>query len=357
MGLRFRKSINLGGGVRLNFGKSSVGVSGGVKGARVSINSKGRKTTSIGIPGTGISYVSTTQIGTKENKSVDSNLSEAITSNSPYIPSSGKIMIGSREYSQRYIKIISKFLIFSGIVLLLMSLLLMLATPLAGVIFLILAIFLIIIGRSYSRVIKASQNNNETVMDPNTNVQVKPSIKYGYVSRKKNVNEFVAIDVETTGLDPKNDKIVEISAVRFVNGQIADKYTSLVNPLIHISSEITQINCINNSMEKNSPTIEKILPEFLNFVGSSIVVAHNASFDLEFIAYNCSLINKEFLNSYIDTLSLCREHFNFENNKLVTVVKELNIIHTNEHRSESDAIAAGKVYLKCAEKVNNVALV
>lgn len=71
MGLRFRRSINLGHGLRLNFGKSGVGLSAGVKGARVSINSNGRKTTSVGIPGTGISYVKTEKMGGKQNDNSD----------------------------------------------------------------------------------------------------------------------------------------------------------------------------------------------------------------------------------------------------------------------------------------------
>ena len=73
MGLRFRKSINLGGGVKLNVSKKSVGISAGVKGARVSINSKGRKTTSVGIPGTGVSYVSTSNISKGKSNNTTTN--------------------------------------------------------------------------------------------------------------------------------------------------------------------------------------------------------------------------------------------------------------------------------------------
>lgn len=81
MGLRFRKSINLGGGVKLNVSKKSVGISAGVKGARVSINSKGRKTTSVGIPGTGVSYVSTSNISKgKSNNTTNNNKSNILVS-------------------------------------------------------------------------------------------------------------------------------------------------------------------------------------------------------------------------------------------------------------------------------------
>ncbi|SCI09783.1 DUF4236 domain-containing protein [Romboutsia sp. 1001713B170207_170306_H8] len=82
MGLRFRKSINLGGGVKLNVSKKSVGISAGVKGARVSINSKGRKTTSVGIPGTGVSYVSTSNIskGKSNNTTTNNNKSNILVS-------------------------------------------------------------------------------------------------------------------------------------------------------------------------------------------------------------------------------------------------------------------------------------
>ena len=79
MGLRFRKSISLGGGVKLNISKKSVGISAGVKGARVSVNSKGRKTTSVGIPGTGVSYVTTSSIS-KKNNSNNNNKSGVLIS-------------------------------------------------------------------------------------------------------------------------------------------------------------------------------------------------------------------------------------------------------------------------------------
>lgn len=78
MSIRFRKSINLGGGVKLNIGKGSVGVSAGVRGARVSVNSKGRKTTSVGIPGSGLSYVKTETIGAaKKQKNCEPQASSA----------------------------------------------------------------------------------------------------------------------------------------------------------------------------------------------------------------------------------------------------------------------------------------
>lgn len=80
MGLRFRKSINLGGGVKLNVSKKSVGISAGVKGARVSINSKGRKTTSVGIPGTGVSYVSTSNISKGKSNNTNNNKSNILVS-------------------------------------------------------------------------------------------------------------------------------------------------------------------------------------------------------------------------------------------------------------------------------------
>lgn len=83
MSLRFRKSINLGHGIRLNIGKKGVGISAGVKGARVSINSNGRKTTSVGIPGTGISYVKSEKIGNKKTKGSSPNSN---TENQNFVP-------------------------------------------------------------------------------------------------------------------------------------------------------------------------------------------------------------------------------------------------------------------------------
>lgn len=129
MGLRFRKSISLGGGVKLNISKKSVGISAGVKGARVSVNSKGRKTTSVGIPGTGVSYVTTSSIS-KKNNSSNNNKSGVLISELELTEEN--ILKRSNEYKR-----ISKALFIIAILLFIA------AFPLGAFVFLLSIVFIL----------------------------------------------------------------------------------------------------------------------------------------------------------------------------------------------------------------------
>lgn len=161
-------------------------------------------------------------------------------------------------------------------------------------------------------------------------------------------SEFVAIDIETTGLDAINDKIIEVSAVRYRNLVQTEQYTTLIKPDIHISSRITKINGITDDMVKDAPRIDRVLPELLTFIGDSILVAHNAVFDLRFLKRNSDAQGLQFTNSYIDTLPTCRNLFpEYENHKLPTILKNLNISVDRSHRALDDTIAVGQVLLEC----------
>lgn len=120
--------------------------------------------------------------------------------------------------------------------------------------------------------------------------------------------DCVVIDIETTGLDPCQDRIIEIAASRIIDGRIADNYSSLINPNMIVSDFIVELTGITNKELKKAPTIDLVLPKFLNFVGDDIVVGHNVHFDLNFIYDNSiKLFNKPFSNDFIDTLRLSRK--------------------------------------------------
>ena len=97
---------------------------------------------------------------------------------------------------------------------------------------------------------------------------------------------FVVFDLETTGFSPIADKIIEIGAVKVQNGKITEKFSTFVNPKIPIPFRITQLTSITDQMVMDAPDIETILPQFLEFVGDAVLVAHNASFDVGFIEQN-----------------------------------------------------------------------
>ena len=117
---------------------------------------------------------------------------------------------------------------------------------------------------------------------------------------------YVVFDLETTGFSSVKDKIIEIGAVKVENGEITDKYSTFVNPKIPIPFRITQLTSITDEMVMNAPDIEVILPQFLEFVGDAVLVAHNASFDVSFIEENCRNQGVEPDFTSVDTVGLAR---------------------------------------------------
>ena len=103
-------------------------------------------------------------------------------------------------------------------------------------------------------------------------------------------NDFIALDLETTGLDKNKDEIIEISALRFIDGELSDEFTTLVKPKQSIQKKITNITGINDSLVCDAPIIDEILDNFISFIDDSIIVAHNAEFDLGFIEIDISYL-------------------------------------------------------------------
>ena len=108
-------------------------------------------------------------------------------------------------------------------------------------------------------------------------------MKIKEVLQKLNLSQFTAFDYETTGLDPYNDRIIEIAAIRFIDGEISDRFVSLINPERDISPMITEITGISNKMVSTAPTEELIVDDFLHFLGDNPLVAHNIHFDEKFL--------------------------------------------------------------------------
>lgn len=162
--------------------------------------------------------------------------------------------------------------------------------------------------------------------------------------------EYVVFDIETTGLSPTKDKITEIGATKIKGGIIVDRFSQLVNPGINIPEKIVKLTGITDEMISDKPSIEAILPNFLEFIGDSVLVAHNASFDISFIKENCKKINTKISNAVLDTLQLARELFpQLKKYKLDVIAKHLNISLENHHRAVDDAEATANILLKCID--------
>ena len=157
---------------------------------------------------------------------------------------------------------------------------------------------------------------------------------------------YVVFDIETTGFSPLSDRIIEIGAVKVVNGTITDKFSTFVNPDIPIPFRIEQLTSINDSMVLPAPKIDKVLPDFLKFCEGCALVAHNASFDVSFIAHNAEELGLPFDPTVLDTVTLARILLPQLNRyKLDTVAKALNVSLENHHRAVDDAGATAEIFV------------
>ncbi len=158
---------------------------------------------------------------------------------------------------------------------------------------------------------------------------------------------YVVFDIETTGFSATNDKIIEIGAVKVVNGSITERFSRFVNPKIPIPLRIEELTTINDSMVKDEKTIDEVLPEFLQFVGDAVMVAHNADFDMSFIIHNAKNLGLNHEFTYLDTVALARILLpNINRYKLDTVAKALDIKLLQHHRAVDDAGCTAEIFVK-----------
>lgn len=197
-------------------------------------------------------------------------------------------------------------------------------------------------ARKYQEKLKQNQSIPVHGNTKNKNLQSKEIIS-------NSINEFVVIDFETTGLSPVTNKIIEIGAVKVLSGEIASQYTTLVDPKVKISQEITNINGITNEMVTGKPDIDAAINQLIDFIGELPIVAHNASFDMGFLIANT---DREINNTVFDTLKLCRENFEFKSNRLESACAELGIKEDGYHRALTDCICTAKLFLECQKRFN-----
>lgn len=161
---------------------------------------------------------------------------------------------------------------------------------------------------------------------------------------------FVVFDIETTGFSAAEDRIIEIGAVKITDGAIVDRFSTFVNPEVPIPFEIQQLTHITDDMVLEAPKIEEALPAFLDFVGESTLVAHNAGFDVGFIEQNCVRLGRSRTFTSVDTVGLARVLLpTLSKYKLNIVAKALNISLENHHRAVDDAAATAEIYVKFIE--------
>ncbi len=167
--------------------------------------------------------------------------------------------------------------------------------------------------------------------------------------------EFVVFDIETTGFSYRYDEIIEIGATKIKNGIIVDTYSSLVKPKKHISQEISDLTSITNEMLENERSIEEVLPEFYEYFKDSVLVAHNADFDVPFINFNLKKLGIDYVCQYLDTILLSRLFLdNIKRFGLASMTKKLGIQLQSHHRAEDDSTATAMIFIHILEKLKQL---
>ncbi len=158
---------------------------------------------------------------------------------------------------------------------------------------------------------------------------------------------MVVFDFETTGLDAREDRIVEVGAIKLVNGEAVDEFSTLVNPGILIPDHISSISGINNQMVADKPSIETVLPKMLEFISGSLLFAHNADFDMAFLTANASRLGYELHLPCFCTFKLSRQLLpQLESRSLDRLAQHYGLSFVSRHRSIGDAQVTATVFHK-----------
>ena len=159
---------------------------------------------------------------------------------------------------------------------------------------------------------------------------------------------YCVLDLETTGFSATNEKITEIGVMKVKNGEVIDEFSTFVNPEKHIPERVTEVTNITDEMVADSETIEKIFPKLLEFLGDdkeTVIVAHNANFDVGFLKQNAKVLGYKFDYTYLDTLSLAKDLFpDYKKYKLGKIAENLGIKVEVAHRALDDVDTTVKVF-------------
>ena len=200
-----------------------------------------------------------------------------------------------------------------------------------------------------------------------TDTALRPAPKMGARTRRNTeamlalckARSFVVFDRESTHFQPPDHygKIIELSAIKIVDGEFVEKFDALVNPEMKISSKISELTQITNDMVANAPTYHKVVSEFISFCEGSVIVAHNAMPDINYINFFSSKLGLPFNPEYIDTINLCK-YIDQKNSvrsseplryNLKEMAEKYGIENDNHHRAMNDTKATADLFLKLKE--------
>lgn len=160
------------------------------------------------------------------------------------------------------------------------------------------------------------------------------------------IKDYISVDIETTGVNAKWDKIIEIGAVKVRDGKVVDTFSKLINPGVKVSPFITDLTGIRNDMLQGKPGIEEVLPQFVEFTGKDYLLGHNIMFDYGFLKQNAMNLNLTFDKWGLDTLKIARKTLKgLESRGLEYLCNYYGIKDDNHHRAFNDANVTSQLYL------------
>ena len=156
---------------------------------------------------------------------------------------------------------------------------------------------------------------------------------------------YCVLDLETTGFSPKTEKITEIGVMKVQDGKVIDTFSCFVNPEKPIPPRVVEVTNITDDMVRDAETIDKVFPKLLEFIKDTVLVAHNATFDIGFLKHVAKELGYEFDFTYLDTLTLAQDLFyDFKTYKLGRIAKNLGIKVEVAHRALDDVDTTVKVF-------------
>lgn len=194
----------------------------------------------------------------------------------------------------------------------------------------------------------SSQNQGTKSMFQSLTSNIKSTVK-GMHTTNMDVNNYVVVDIETTGLDKHKNRIIEIAAIRYSKGIELERYHTMVDPEVTLSHKIIKLTGITQEDLYDAPTINNVKTDFLKFIGSSTLIGHNAvRFDIPFLS---AQLHTDIQNNVIDTLELSQACFpNLPSYRLNDLKDRLNLHDGRSHRAMDDVITTNALFLRCLNK-------
>ena len=159
------------------------------------------------------------------------------------------------------------------------------------------------------------------------------------------LKSYIAFDLETTGLKPQENEIIEIGALKVREGKVVDRFMEFIHPLSPISSAISELTGITNDMVATARSCEQVLPDFLDFCEDDVLIGHNVMFDYSFTKCSASKCGLPFEKNGLDTLKIARKvHKDFPSKRLGALCDYYHIENKSAHRAYHDALATAKLY-------------